>query len=263
MNSRWMLVLSALTLCSAAFAEVPQFAGNLNTNGVGRVKVTVSPGDVLLAAPFATCLTATNANPTISVADLISTNGLPSAANESELDDAARLFVVENGHYKVYYNNATNGWTAYGTVGNTAAAPTPLESGAEDTFAFLPGDGFWLRLPGDASRDVYLAGDVLQPEQESLGVAKGLNLIGTILLDDWPLSRLSVANAYKGKKLLGSDYIVVASGGNTANYYYNGAKFVTTGGVSCEDVTVAKGTAIRYYSQGKATGTTVITLTRE
>ncbi|MBQ7189831.1 MAG: hypothetical protein IJR99_10490 [Kiritimatiellae bacterium] len=259
MNNRLMLVLSVLTLCSAAFAEVPQFEGNLNTNGAGRVKVTVAPGDSLLAASFAACLTATNANPTITVTELVSTNGLPAAASVSEADEAARLFVLENGQYKVYYNDAVNGWTAYASGSDTGSLAN-LSGEDADTFAFTPGDGFWFRLPGEASREIYLTGDVLLATQESITAGKGLNLLGTVLLDDWPLNTLSVANPYKSPRLFLSDYISVVTASGTVNYYWNGTTFVTTDGQDYRGATVKKGTGVRYFAKNAGP---VITLKQE
>lgn len=251
----WMTVACSL-MVAAAFAEVPVITGNQNGAGAGFVKLTVAGGsETIVGVAFKDCMSGTAE---ITLNQLVSRTGLPSAASSAEANSAARLYVANGTTYLTYYNDASTGWTAFDT-GTTEG----LTQGV--------GNAVWLVMP-DTSSDtysVYVKGELVT--SQSVTVQPGLNLICAAKTEAYPLSALTVTTPNAGTKLMKSDYFLIPKIGesSSAKYFYDatasqtqGTAVFRTSGSSPTYWTVATvpaGMGVWYYYTG--TGTATITLT--
>jgi len=191
-----------------------------------------------------------SATASITLNNLVSTTGLPSAASGSEANNAARLYVANGTSYLTYYNDASSGWTAYET--GTAAA---LTQGV--------GNAVWLIMPGESATTytVYVKGELVTTQ--SVTVSPGLNLICAAKTEPYKLSALTVTTP-AGTKLRKSDYFMIPATATTSSktFYWDAANstFRLSGSApyttwNDEAATIPAGTGIWYYRSGDTDAT--------
>lgn len=207
-----------LAFAGALHAEMASIDG-LNTVGFSTVPDT-GYDNTILTVPYVACLAADDA---ISLADLVSTNGL--VAHASNPGDADQLIVmVDDGGLKYYYYwlKAGDGWTPITTTvkhpnGSESAVTPP----AADALSVARGKGFWLKRVSTSSSEVFVKGEV-STSNPSTAIADGLNLIGYGSAAAMSLNSVNWSGADGGDGLTqNSDRItVVEDDGTLSNYYY-------------------------------------------
>lgn len=255
----WMTVACSL-MAAAVFAEVPVITGNQNGAGAGFVKLTVAGGsETIVGVAFKDCMSVTAE---ITLNNLVSTTGLPSAASAGEADNAARLYVANGTSYLTYYNKTGDGWTKFG-------------EGTDAGLTRTVGDAVWLIMPGTSSTsyNVYVKGELVT--SQSVTVSPGLNLICAAKTEAYLLSALAVTSPNAGAKLMKSDYFLVPKIGEAASakYYYDASASATQGTAVFRTsgssptywtaATIPAGMGIWYYRSGDTSTTITLAVAGE
>ena len=217
------LILAAAGLVQGAIQPIE------GSNEVGFSAVAATAGDdLIITVPYVACL---DSNDPIFLADLVSTNGLVSAALAGDADQLIVMTDVSGTLYYYYYwLQAGAGWTAITTeVKHPDGSSSTVTPTVATAFEINRGLGFWLKRVAASSNDVYVKGEV-STSNPSTEVAEGLNLVGygtaaSLELNDGAINwtnAVGVAGAYGGTgNTATSDKIIIVNGdGTMQNYYY-------------------------------------------
>lgn len=212
-----------ITLVFAAagmlYAEMAPVDG---TNTVGFSSVAHTGHDnTILTVPYVACM---DNDGDITLADLVSTNGLVAAGDAGSADQLI-VMVEDNGlKYYYYWLQTGAGWTAITTsVKHPDGSEDPVSPPAADALDVARGKGFWLKRVATSSSDVFVKGEV-SVSNPSTGVANGLNLIGygsaaAMDLNDGGINWTG-ADGGNGNTATSDKIIVVESDGSLSYYYY-------------------------------------------
>ncbi len=216
------ILIVSLTLAAAGWvnAQIQPIAGS---NEVGFSTVAAAAGDnQIITVPYVACMAANGA---VVLEDLVSTNGLVSAATAGSADQLIVMVDVSgNLRYYYYWLQSGIGWTGIDTeVKHPDGTTSVITPPAASAFEVARGLGFWLKRVASSENAVYVKGEV-STSNPSTAIVAGLNLIGYGSAEALDLNAVSWTGAYgnsaSGNTADSDKIIVVNSDGSMANYYF-------------------------------------------
>jgi hypothetical protein len=213
-----LITTFVLAFAGVLHADMASIDG-ANTVGFSTVPDT-GYGNTILTVPYVACLADNGA---ISLADLVSTNGLISHASNAGDADQLIVMVDDSGlKYYYYWLKTGDGWTPITTtVKHPDGSESPVTPPAADLLDVARGKGFWLKRVAASASAVFVQGEV-SASNPSTVIGNGLNLVGYGSAAAMTLNSVNWSDADGGNGLTqNSDRItVVEDDGTLSNYYY-------------------------------------------